>query len=90
MRDRHDLLDEIKRKALETDNSRRDSSDVGSHLSMMQMTQSDIMQQLGRLQENFDQVVQELAETKQRQTAQQELMKTMMEFLSQRQGAQCK
>ncbi|SAL96345.1 hypothetical protein [Absidia glauca] len=88
MRDRHDLLDEIKRKALETDNSRRDSSDVGSHLSMMQMTQSDIVQQLGRLQENFDQVVQELAETKQRQTAQQELMKTMMEFLSQRQGAQ--
>ncbi|KAI8328238.1 HSF-type DNA-binding-domain-containing protein [Chlamydoabsidia padenii] len=88
MRDRHDLLDEIKRKALETDTIRRDSSDVGSHLSMMQMTQSDIMQKLGRLQENFNQVVQELEETKQRQAQQQEMMKTMMQVLSQRQGAQ--
>ncbi|KAI8088802.1 HSF-type DNA-binding-domain-containing protein [Halteromyces radiatus] len=90
MRDRHDLLDEIKRKALESDNMRRDTNDMGSHLSMMQMAQSDMMQQLGRLQEGFDQIIRELAETKQRQNTQQEMMKTMMQFLSERQGVHCK
>ncbi|ORZ00087.1 HSF-type DNA-binding-domain-containing protein [Absidia repens] len=88
LRGRADLLDEIKRKALESDTLRRDTNDVNSHLSMMQMAQSDIMQQLGRLQENFDKIVQELAETKQRQSSQQEMVKNMMQFLSQRQESQ--
>ncbi|KAI9307235.1 HSF-type DNA-binding-domain-containing protein [Cunninghamella echinulata] len=89
MRDRHDLLDEIKRKVMETDNLRRDTSDVTSHLTLMQMTQSDIMQQLSHLQKNFDQVVMELNQTKQRQLAQQDIMDRLMQYISQKQD-QCK
>ncbi|ORZ25865.1 HSF-type DNA-binding-domain-containing protein [Absidia repens] len=86
MRNCYGLLDEIKRKTTDTDSLRRDSNDITSHLSMMQFTQTDIMQQLRRLQDNFDQVIRELAETKQQQADQQEILKTLMQHLLQQQG----
>ncbi|CAO3600010.1 unnamed protein product [Absidia cylindrospora] len=85
MRDRYGLLDEIKRKTMDTDSLRRDSNDINCHLSMVQFTQTDIMQQLRRLQENYDQVIRELAETKQQQADQQEILKNLMHYLSQQQ-----
>ncbi|ORX60657.1 hypothetical protein DM01DRAFT_1332785 [Hesseltinella vesiculosa] len=81
MRDRPDLLDEIKRKTME-DHTRRDNhQDLQSQLAMMQMTQADLTQQFSRLQENFDRVVRELAESRKRQSEQQNLIRTMMQYV---------
>lgn len=93
LKDRPDILDEIKRKSLETENTtRRDHGDINSHMAMMQVSQSEMVQQLVRLQDNFSQVVRELAETKSRQNKQYQMLKSMMEFISNRQQeeSQCK
>lgn len=91
LRNRPDLLDEIKRKALETESVRRDTSDISSHMTMMQMSQSDMLQQISQLQENLNQVVHELTETKRRQGQQQQMIKDMMDFMSKQYGsASCK
>jgi hypothetical protein len=86
LRNRPDLLDEIKRKALESESVRRDTTDMSSHMAMMQMSQSDLMQQLGHLQGNLNQIMDELAETKRRQHLQQQMMKDMMDFMSKQYG----
>ncbi|KAI9268025.1 HSF-type DNA-binding-domain-containing protein [Phascolomyces articulosus] len=87
LRNRHDLLDDIKRKAIEADTSRgRDNRDLHSHMTMMQVTHSDMMQRINHLFENFNELVKELAETKQKQASQEELMKNMLQFISQQNG----
>ncbi|KAG1074136.1 hypothetical protein G6F42_025735 [Rhizopus arrhizus] len=86
LRNRPDLLDEIKRKALESESVRRDTNDISSHMAMMQMSQSDMMQQISHLQENLNQVMNELSETKKRQNVQQQMMKDMMDFMSKQYG----
>lgn len=90
LRGRPDLLDDIKRKAMESETLRRETGDLHAHMAMMQVAQSDMMQQIAHLQENFNEVVRELAETKRKQGVQQQMMKNMMEFMSNQQGAQCK
>ncbi|KAI9258914.1 HSF-type DNA-binding-domain-containing protein [Phascolomyces articulosus] len=87
LRGRADMLDEIKRKALESDVVRRDNGDISSHLAVMQVAQSDMMQQLAHLQENFTEIVRELADTRRRQSAQQQLIKQMLDYLTHQQGA---
>ncbi|RUS12713.1 HSF-type DNA-binding-domain-containing protein, partial [Endogone sp. FLAS-F59071] len=88
LRGRPDLLDDIKRKAMESETLRRETGDLHAHMAMMQVAQSDMMQQIAHLQENFNEVVRELAETKRKQGVQQQMMKNMMEFMSNQQGAQ--
>ncbi|KAG0165507.1 hypothetical protein DFQ30_008367 [Apophysomyces sp. BC1015] len=88
LRNRPDLLDDIKRKAMDSDNSRRETGDLHAHVAMMQMSQSDMMQQIGHLFENFNEVVKELAETKQKQASQQQMMKNMMHYIMQQNGGQ--
>jgi hypothetical protein len=93
LRNRPDLLDEIKRKALETESVRRgDANDINSHMTMMQMSQSDMLQQISQIQDNLNQVVHELTETKKRQNMQQQMMKDMMDFMTKQYGpsAVCK
>ncbi|CDH57593.1 related to heat shock factor protein 4 [Lichtheimia corymbifera JMRC:FSU:9682] len=87
LRGRGDLLDEIKRKALETDTGRRDQNDLNTQMAVMQVAQSDMMQQLAHLQENFSQVVRELADTRRRQQSQQQMLKQMLQHMTQQQGA---
>jgi septal ring factor EnvC (AmiA/AmiB activator) len=59
-------------------------------MTMMQMSQSDMLQQISQLQENLNQVVHELTETKKRQAAQQQMIKDMMDFMSKQYGTACK
>lgn len=86
IKDRPDLLEEIKRKTLETD-TRKD--DVGTRMTMMQATQSEMEQQLANLQDNYHQMKRELDEAKYKQQKQQQLLKQMSDFLYQRHGTQC-
>ncbi|KAI7899075.1 HSF-type DNA-binding-domain-containing protein [Cokeromyces recurvatus] len=87
LRNRPDLLDEIKRKALESDSVRRDNTDITSHLTMMQMSQSDMMQQISHLQSNLSQVMNELSETKKKQQLQQQMIKDMIDFMTKQYGS---
>ncbi|KAG2185715.1 hypothetical protein INT43_002150 [Umbelopsis isabellina] len=86
LRGRPELLDDIKRKAMEQETGRRETGDLQTHMAMMQVAQTDMMQQLAQLQDNFSEVVRELAETKRKQDAQQQLTKNMLTFLQQRFG----
>jgi lipopolysaccharide export LptBFGC system permease protein LptF len=90
IRNRPDLLDEIKRKALESDSNKRDTNDINSQMVMMQMSQSDMMQQIAQLQEGLNQVIHELTETKKIQSIQQKLIKDMADTMIKQYGATCK
>ncbi|KAL1929681.1 hypothetical protein VTP01DRAFT_1819 [Rhizomucor pusillus] len=87
LRNRADLLDDIKRKAMESsDTVRREAGDLHAHMAMMQVAQSDMMQQIGHLFENFNQLVKELAETRRKQADQLQMMKDMAQYISQHNG----
>ncbi|KAL1922414.1 uncharacterized protein VTP21DRAFT_9953 [Calcarisporiella thermophila] len=87
LRGRPDLLFDIKRKALDADSLRRDAGDLQGIVSMMQVAQSDMLQQLTVLQDNFNEVVRELGETRRRQALQQQMIKDLTEFVSQHHGS---
>ncbi|GBB99487.1 hypothetical protein RclHR1_03540006 [Rhizophagus clarus] len=86
LRGRPDLLDDIKRKAMESETLRRETGDLHAHLAMMQVAQNELIQQIRQLQENFAEVMRDLADTKRKQTLQQNWMKGMWEFM-QNQGS---
>ncbi|KAI9320860.1 HSF-type DNA-binding-domain-containing protein [Dichotomocladium elegans] len=87
IRNRADLLDDIKRKAMESsDTSRRETGDLHAHLAMMQVTQSDMMQQISHLFENLNELMKELADTRQKQASQLQLIKNMAQYISQQNG----
>lgn len=92
LRNRPDLLDDIKRKAVETDNTRREASnmtrDLHSHMTMMQVHHTDMMQRINQLFDNFNELVKELAETKRIQAAQEQVMKNMVNYIMQQNGGQ--
>lgn len=69
---------------------RRDQSDIGTHMAVMQVAQSDMMQQLAQLQQNFNELVRELQDTRKRQQAQQQTMKQLMNYMIHQQGVSCK
>ncbi|CAG8575735.1 4339_t:CDS:2 [Ambispora gerdemannii] len=81
LRGRPDLLDDIKRKAMESETLRRETGDLHAHLAMMQVAQTDLLQQISQLQENFSEVMRELRETKHKQTQQQQWIKSMWEMM---------
>lgn len=55
-------------------------------MTMMQVSQSEMVQQLARLQSSFNMVVKELAETRNKQQKQQQMLESMMKFLTTKQG----
>ncbi|KAI9277823.1 HSF-type DNA-binding-domain-containing protein [Sporodiniella umbellata] len=87
IRERPDLLDGIKRKTLETDTGKKENNDINSHLAIMQMSQSEMMQQITQLQESFEQVIHELSESKKTQGLQQKLMKDIMDTMTKQYGS---
>lgn len=87
LRDQPDLLDTIKRKTMESENVRRES-DLQAHLTMIQVSQSDLVQQLNHLYDTFSQIVKDLHETKQRQEYHQNLVKSCYEYISRKNEGQ--
>ncbi|KAI7904254.1 HSF-type DNA-binding-domain-containing protein [Cokeromyces recurvatus] len=89
LRNRPDLLDDIKRKSMEVDNNaRRETSDLQNHIAMLQASQSEMIQQIRHLYENFTEVLKELEVTKQKQDNQMQFVKSMIHFISQQNGGQ--
>ena len=68
IKDRPDLLDEIKRKSIETTNV-NDKKD-NTMMTMIQVSQSELMQRMNKLQQTYHQLKKELEETKYNQSRQ--------------------
>ncbi|KAI7895489.1 HSF-type DNA-binding-domain-containing protein [Mucor mucedo] len=88
LRDRPDLLDDIKRKTMESDTVRRETGDLHAHLAMMQVSQSDMLQQINHLYDTFSQIVKELHDTKEKQQSHVKLVKQIMHYITQQNGGQ--
>ncbi|KAH8551682.1 HSF-type DNA-binding-domain-containing protein [Umbelopsis sp. PMI_123] len=71
---RLDLLDRIKRKAMEQDNKGKDTTDFYSTMNLMQARQTEMVNQIKHLHNALQQVMQELRETKASQREQQEFI----------------
>ncbi|KAI9267473.1 HSF-type DNA-binding-domain-containing protein [Sporodiniella umbellata] len=86
VRNRPDLLDDIKRKALETDSGKREPGDLNSQMAVMQMSQSDMLQKISQLTQSLNQVMHELTETKKTQGIQQKIIKDMAGAITKQYG----
>ncbi|KAI7883413.1 hypothetical protein K492DRAFT_229584 [Lichtheimia hyalospora FSU 10163] len=87
LRDRPDLLDEIKRKTIDNDTTKnRDNRDLHSHMTVMQVNHSEMMQRINHLSENFNQLVKELEETRKKQESQEEVLRNMLDVITQQHG----
>ncbi|KAJ1655728.1 hypothetical protein IWQ61_004565 [Dispira simplex] len=83
MRSRPDLLDEIKRKSIETESLRRDTGDLYTNFSMLRVAQHDVQKQVNQLQNNVMEMARELANTKQELAATRGTLQTVVNHLQQ-------
>ncbi|KAF9581184.1 hypothetical protein BGW38_001894 [Lunasporangiospora selenospora] len=86
LKGRTDMLDDIKRKAMESDSMRRDGGDLSAHFAVLQASQNEMLQNVTQLQENFGEVVRELTETRRKQAAQQQLLKNLLDYIQKSNG----
>ncbi|KAI9470197.1 HSF-type DNA-binding-domain-containing protein, partial [Coemansia mojavensis] len=83
VRDRPDLLDQIKRKTMESESLRREAGDLHANFVMLQVSHTDLVKRVHHLQENLAEVIRELAETRKRQATQEGLVRQLLQALKQ-------
>jgi hypothetical protein len=79
---RSEILKDIKRKAMDSELLRRETGDIHANFAMLQMSQTDLLQQFYILQGNFSNLLQGFEETKKIQQQQQ----LIIHQLAERQG----
>jgi hypothetical protein len=72
-------LKDIKRKAMDSELLRRETGDIHANFAMLQMSQTDLLQQFYILQDNFSSLLQGFQETKRIQQQQQMLIRQLAE-----------
>ncbi|KAI8084239.1 HSF-type DNA-binding-domain-containing protein [Gilbertella persicaria] len=75
---RPDLLEDIKRKVMDSELLRREAGDIHASFAMVQLSQAETLQQFRILQDNFNRLVQELEDMKKVQSQQQALIKKLI------------
>ncbi|KAG2232250.1 HSF-type DNA-binding-domain-containing protein [Thamnidium elegans] len=78
-RGRTDLLEEIKRKSMDSELLRRETGDIHASFAMVQLSQADLLQQFHVLQENFSNLLQGFEDMKKIQLQQQIIIKKLAE-----------
>jgi hypothetical protein len=78
-RGRPDILEDIKRKAMDSELLRRETGDIHASFAMVQLSQADLLQQFRVLQENFSNLLQGFEEMKKVQLQQQIIIKKLSE-----------
>ncbi|KAI8991716.1 HSF-type DNA-binding-domain-containing protein [Mycotypha africana] len=76
-RGRLDLLEDIKRKAMDSELLRRETGDIHASFAMVQLSQADLLQQFRVLQENFTNLIQGFEEMKRVQLQQQIMIRRL-------------
>ncbi|KAJ1810461.1 hypothetical protein LPJ77_000887 [Coemansia sp. RSA 2523] len=82
-RDRPDMLDQIKRKTMESESLRREAGDMHANFVMLQVSHTDLVKRVHHLQENLSEVIRELAETRKKQTTQEGILRQLLHALRQ-------
>ncbi|KAI8334463.1 HSF-type DNA-binding-domain-containing protein [Blakeslea trispora] len=77
--DRPELLEEIKRKAMDSEHLRRETSDMQASFAMVQLSQAELSQQFRTLQQDYARLLQVIDEMKQVQLQQQWLIRKLAE-----------
>ncbi|KAJ1835587.1 hypothetical protein IWW55_005231 [Coemansia sp. RSA 2706] len=83
IRDRPDLLDQIKRKTMESESLRREAGDLHANFVMLQVSHTDLVKRVHHLQENLSEVIRELAETRKKQATQEGILRQLLQALKQ-------
>ncbi|KAJ1964788.1 hypothetical protein GGI12_001194 [Dipsacomyces acuminosporus] len=83
IRDRPDLLDQIKRKTMESESLRREAGDLHANFIMLQVSHTDLVKRVNHLQENLSEVIRELAETRKKQANQENVVRQLLQILKQ-------
>ncbi|KAI8636453.1 HSF-type DNA-binding-domain-containing protein [Parasitella parasitica] len=78
-RGRPDILEGIKRKAMDSEFLRRETGDIHASFAMVQLSQADLLQQFRVLQENFANLLQGFEEMKKVQLQQQIIIRRLAE-----------
>lgn len=78
-RGRADLLEEIKRKSMESELLRRETGSIHASFAMVQLSQADLLQQFHVLQKNFANLLQSFEGMKKTQLQQQIIIKKLAE-----------
>ncbi|CAO3644964.1 unnamed protein product [Mucor fragilis] len=78
-RGRPDILEDIKRKAMDSELLRRETGDIHASFAMVQLSQADLLQQFRVLQENFANLLQGFEEMKKVQLQQQIIIRKLAE-----------
>ncbi|CEP10918.1 hypothetical protein [Parasitella parasitica] len=78
-RGRPDILEDIKRKAMDSELLRRETGDIHASFAMVQLSQADLLQQFRVLQENFANLLQGFEEMKKVQLQQQIIIRRLTE-----------
>ncbi|KAJ2763593.1 hypothetical protein IWQ57_005521, partial [Coemansia nantahalensis] len=83
VRDRPDLLDQIKRKTMESETLRREAGDMHTNYVMLQVSHTDLVKRVHHLQESLSEVIRELAETRKKQATQESIIRQLLQALKQ-------
>ncbi|KAJ1969916.1 hypothetical protein IWQ62_000317 [Dispira parvispora] len=83
MRSRPDLLDEIKRKSIETESLRRDTGDILTNFNHLRVGQLDVEKKVNQLESRVMEMARELADTKQQLATTRETLQTVVSHLQQ-------
>ncbi|CAM0140588.1 hypothetical protein VKS41_006608 [Umbelopsis sp. WA50703] len=82
LRGRTDLLDEIKRKAMDSEMLRREAGDMYGQISVLQVAQADIFQQLTQIQMHMTEMRKDLDDSRTRQDQQNQVIKELLMSLT--------
>ena len=82
MRGRMDLLEDIKRKAMDSEMLRKEAGDMYGQISKLQMSQADIVQQLTTLQMCVNELRADLLDSRRAQQDQEKLVKGLINNLA--------
>ncbi|KAJ2876903.1 hypothetical protein GGH93_000394 [Coemansia aciculifera] len=83
IRDRPDLLDQIKRKTMESESLRREAGDLHANYVMLQVAHTDLVKRVHILQETLSDVNRDLTETRKRQAVQEGIIRQLLHALKQ-------
>ncbi|KAJ2593740.1 hypothetical protein H4R99_006007, partial [Coemansia sp. RSA 1722] len=83
IRDRPDLLEQIKRKTMESESLRREAGDLHANFVMLQVSHTDLVKRVHHLQENLSEVIRELVETRKKQASQENVLRQLLQSLKQ-------
>ncbi|ORE14862.1 hypothetical protein BCV71DRAFT_229038 [Rhizopus microsporus] len=79
-RDNSSLLEDIKRKTMDSELLRRENGDVHASLATMQQYQANLLRQLKTLQESYSNLLQNMEEMKKTQDQQQATIRKLLDY----------